>query len=351
MLYFSSPYYRSNRYSGANKRFEEIIYECDKIIKNYKVIVVNGNTPPNIESENCLYIPKIISRFRVLTWVWLNFVLLLSPKGIVVNDFKPIPFLSYFKHTNYLLIHDLRKVLDDKDSVKGLVGLLHVFMFRLFPKIITVSNYSKKLLVENCGVNKNKIIVSYNGISSIYTDHFIDKERDIDLLYVAHFESRKRHSDLLNAVIQYPSKLKIVLVGVDNGEYSNLSPLLFKAKELGHNIVIMSGLSEFELIELYRRTKVYVFPSELEGFGMPLIEAISQGCKIVCSDLDVFKEICGNNYANLFKLRDIDSLLGKLALSLDNSSGKTERIIDERFLWNNIAKSLLVSVECKEIFN
>ncbi|MGP4951609.1 glycosyltransferase [Psychrobacter sp. T6-1] len=345
MLYFSSPYYRSKRFSGANKRFEEIIFECERLSIEYTIIVVDGNTPNGISEHRCLYIPDSVSRSRFLTWIWLNIRFLILPKGIVINDFKPIPVFSYLKHDTYLLIHDLRKILNDSGEIKGFIGRINVLMLKFFPKIITVSNHSKNLLVKNCGLLDNDIVVSYNGITSEYTSNFVDVnvDRDIDILYVAHFENRKRHIDLLEAVILYNLSLKIVFVGVDNGGYCVIKPLINKANSLGHSITILDSLSESELISLYRRTKVYAFPSSLEGFGMPIIEAKSQGCKIVCSDIDVFKEILtSSDY--IFKVKDIRSLLNELEKALNNTK-RYSNSAEERFLWKNIVNRLLIDIK------
>lgn len=348
MLYFCSPYYRSNKFSGANKRFEELILEFENLSVNYKLIVVSGNVPPNINNKKCIFIPFFISNYRLLTWLWLNIILLYLPKGIVINDFKPIPVLSYFKHKSYLLIHDLRKIIAN-NSIKGFQGLVQILMMKIFPQIITVSNYSKNLLVKTCGIKESNIIVSYNGVSKAYTEYFDEVFRDIDILYVAHFEARKRHKDLLNAIIKYQVPLSILLVGVDHGEFNNLKPLISKAKTLGHKLIVKTNVSEIELIQLYRKTKIYVFPSEVEGFGMPLIEAVSQGCKVVCSDLDVFKEVCGNAY--FFKLKDVDSLLTKLTQALTINLVDNPKNIEERFLWNTIAITLLNDIGYNRVDN
>lgn len=347
MLYFSSPYYRSNRFSGANKRFEEMISELEKIKIRYLVIVVENNTPNGVSKDKCIYIPYIVSQSRLLTWFWLNMKLIMLPKGVVINDFKPIPVLSYLKHDTYLLIHDLRKILNDNGDIKNFIGKVNVWMLKAFPKIITVSNHSKKLLVENCGLLKKNIIVSYNGITANYTSSFLDVQRDIDILYVAHFESRKRHTDLLEAVILYGLPLNIVFVGVDNGDYDDkIKPLIDKVISLGHSVKVLNGISEHELINLYRRTKVYVFPSSLEGFGMPLIEAKSQGCKVLCSDIDIFKEICsGDDY--LFEVKNVKSLLNKLTKVLNDSTKISNKKIEEKFLWKNITTSLLKDINAK----
>lgn len=344
MLYLCSPYYRNNRHSGANKRFESLIREWESEAHSLTIIVKEGHKPPYVDFNSCIFIPSSICKSRALTFFWLSIKLSLLPRGTLINDFNPIPFLGYMKHDSYSLIHDLRRLIDDEGNLINITARIYNLVLKAYPKIITVSNESKKLLVNYLKIPSQNIIVSYNGINYDYTSKFQALNRDIDILYVAHFEERKRHNDLLQALSLFSTRsLNVVFVGVDNGYYEKIKPWIKQASDAGHSIEILSELSESELIDLYRRTKIYAFPSVLEGFGMPLIEAKSQGCKILCSDLDVFKEI-GNSSNYYFKAKDIQSLLLNLNTALKDNSNYSQ-FIDDRFIWKNIAKSLLSNIK------
>ena len=172
MLYYCSPYYRSNVYSGANKRFEEFILQTIALDINFKIIVLDGNIPPIVTSDKCVLIPSYLAFSRFLLWIWLNFAFIFLEKGVVVNDFKPIPFFAYLKHDAYLLIHDLRKIIGADGEIRGLIGHILICFLKIFPTVITVSKSSKKLLVDYCGLLEKDIIVSYNGVSSLYQESF-----------------------------------------------------------------------------------------------------------------------------------------------------------------------------------
>ena len=62
---------------------------------------------------------------------------------------------------------------------------------------------------------------------------------------------------------------------------------------------------------LYKKAKLFIFPSQYEGFGIPLIEAMSVGCPVLASNIDVFSEICKNGI-NYFENNDTDDLSEKL---------------------------------------
>ena len=63
---------------------------------------------------------------------------------------------------------------------------------------------------------------------------------------------------------------------------------------LGNRVVLLSGLSDQELLWCYRNCCLLLAPSSIEGFGLPIAEALIAGCPVVCSDIPPFREIGGN---------------------------------------------------------
>jgi glycosyltransferase involved in cell wall biosynthesis len=63
------------------------------------------------------------------------------------------------------------------------------------------------------------------------------------------------------------------------------------AGPLKHRLRVLERLTENELINLYRTSLYYWQLSFVEGFGLPLIEALSENCRIICSDIPIFREI------------------------------------------------------------
>ena len=70
------------------------------------------------------------------------------------------------------------------------------------------------------------------------------------------------------------------------------------------NIVFLNYVSNKELVGYYKNADLFVYPSLYEGFGIPPIEAMSQHCPVLVSDIDVLHEVCGEAafYCNPSKL-------------------------------------------------
>jgi len=70
---------------------------------------------------------------------------------------------------------------------------------------------------------------------------------------------------------------------------------------------------------------IYVFPSLDEGFGIPILEALSFSIPTICSDIEVFKEI-GNNSVEFFKAGDPNSLASKITRLLNDKHARKKLV-------------------------
>jgi glycosyltransferase involved in cell wall biosynthesis len=73
-------------------------------------------------------------------------------------------------------------------------------------------------------------------------------------------------------------------------------PTLELARELGvsHRILEFAGVSEPDLATLYRSARALLYPSLVEGYGLPLLEAMAAGVPVIASDVPVFREVAGD---------------------------------------------------------
>tara|TARA_Y100001970_G_scaffold9413_1_gene10987 strand:+ start:3477 stop:4559 length:1083 start_codon:yes stop_codon:yes gene_type:complete len=347
-LLFCSFYYRSNLKTGANKRFENIILSSlEYLIENQKIIVFikKGNKSKYFLNDKIVVyeIPNFPILDRFLTFFLFSFKLSSFEPMIVVSDFMPIPLSALSKHYHLQLVHDIRNFTKFKRTNYFSLGKL--FQKRQWEKcqnIITVSNFSKNELVKNCNINSENVFVSPNGIDNAYLKTNSDVERDIDILYVATFEKRKNHQFLIKALEHNNNlrKIKVCLIGKDLGNRQEIRILAQHLNNVEIDFIDHIG-SDRELIEFYDRSNLFISPSLYEGFGMPIIEAISRGCKVLCTDTEVFREVGGESVE--YFSPDNSSELFKLIL--DNLENKNINDVSSEFLesykWTNISKDLI----------
>lgn len=95
---------------------------------------------------------------------------------------------------------------------------------------------------------------------------------------------------------------QLVLVGSSGPETDNLKRLI-QSLDLQEQVLLISGLDDSELRWLYENCDLFVIPSATEGFCLPLVEAQSLGCRVVCSNIPIFREV-GESACNYFDLND-----------------------------------------------
>lgn len=159
------------------------------------------------------------------------------------------------------------------------------------------------------------------------------------LLSVGTQDPRKNTLTLINAYKLIPeekrSLVPLVLVGRETD--------LFKSREfdLNGNIIFLKDLDDEKLAVLYRKCLAFIMPSHAEGFGLPIIEALSSGARVVANDIQVFKWVAGPaaTYVNCddgpIALRDF-----LLELILNPSQEYNSSFVS-RFSWESSAQIIL----------
>lgn len=195
-------------------------------------------------------------------------------------------------------------------------------------------------------IQKDKVSVIYNAgdlsKEPIEEKKYFEEEY---ILFVGNRGEYKNFIFLLDAFAKIAdnNNLKLVCAG---GKVlsSNEKKYLDKWKIL-HRVIHVPFSEESTLANLYRQAKLFVYPSLYEGFGIPLLEAMSVGCPVLCSDIKVFREIAKNAGA-FFDPSDVNSLVRQLQLHL--SSAKELHMLQNKgyervkdFSWQKCADSYI----------
>jgi glycosyltransferase involved in cell wall biosynthesis len=90
------------------------------------------------------------------------------------------------------------------------------------------------------------------------------------------------------------------------------------------------NVSDIELLEFYSRATMLIMTSKDEGFGLPILEAYSQGTHVLASDIPIFREVCGP-LGRFFELGNTESLVEAIKQALDQALDF--KLIGNRLLW------------------
>ncbi|WP_243394047.1 glycosyltransferase family 4 protein [Leptospira meyeri] len=222
-------------------------------------------------------------------------------------------------------------------------------------KIITVSEYTKQDLVESFGYPKEKVSVVYNGIDlenfsnqpRAKVSQFIKKHKlpKSYLFTVGIGKTHKNFPFLLSNLETLWEKQKLSLPLVVGGLKGEIpEEFLEIQKRYPDRIYFLSHLPYAELPLAYQGAKVFLYPSLMEGFGFPVLEAQSVGTPVLSSNASVLPEVLGNAYES-FDPKDSHSFQTQLlSLLKDSKRLNTLKSLGEknaiRFQWKSAIQTL-----------
>jgi glycosyltransferase involved in cell wall biosynthesis len=172
--------------------------------------------------------------------------------------------------------------------------------------ITTLSEYSKKSIIDLLHISSDKVAVTYPAskyfdrvqVDNQYKQQILDKYgiKKEFILSVASFLPHKNLGHLIESFNLLSDRIdyQLVLVGLQVQGAEQFQTTLWKENMESGKIRVLGYIPEEDLMGLYQSATVFVLPSLFEGFGMPLLEAMSFGCPVAASNKTCIPEIVGN---------------------------------------------------------
>jgi len=217
-------------------------------------------------------------------------------------------------------------------------------------RIGTVSAFSRRELAHVMGWDGESIVLAPNGC-----DHFLGTPQDRGVLKTLGLEEGRYFlfvgtpapSKNLPVLLRAFSRLeragaKLVVAGsLARGVYGRGGA----GRELPPGVIVAPGCSDAEIAALYAHAAAHVFPSLYEGFGIPPLEAMASGCRVIASDIPVLREVCADA-ASYFPPHDADVLANlmrrhwdDLEFAAEQRAAAPQRLA--RFTWSHSAQALV----------
>jgi glycosyltransferase involved in cell wall biosynthesis len=208
--------------------------------------------------------------------------------------------------------------------------------------LIFVSDFTKKLSYsysENIESKPNRVI--YHGVKSgAVLGKQKPKIKNNYFLYVGKRSKYKNFEFILKVFSKISKQKNIVLVCFGGGKLEKSIDQLINKYDVSQSVVFVDD-NDYELENLYQNAIAFINPSQEEGFGMTNLEALSNGCPVICSDIAVFKEILGE-HANYFSLNSSNSLFIQLNKFINETCSIKQREVlikkSQEYSWSQTAR-------------
>lgn len=309
-------------YYKDTKRIFRMFFEIPNIISKNKFDYAHFQyVIPLIRNRHCKYIVTI--------------------HDILFNDFPEYFSKAYRLKRNFLFGYSARKA----------------------DILISVSEYSKQRIQKFYNLGDKKIYITPNGVSEAFLKPYT-KEKAIDyiskkyginnyMLYVSRIEPRKNQQAILSVFPLIENKdVNMVFIGEKTLENKILEKQL---KELPLNVKkrihFLNNISENDLLEFYKASRVFLYPTFAEGFGIPPLEAAALKIPVICSNKTALKDfhffkpnLIDINQLNIFKEK-IENVLTTNDINLEN----IQKYILTNYSWKKCATVLQYALKQKNV--
>lgn len=407
--------------TGVGRYIRNLVAELQKIDKeNEYVLFVRSQDKERVQSS--IINDQWSIKTADITWhtvaEQLRFGKLLEKEKLDLVHFPYFSVPIRFNGKFVLTIHDL--ILHHYPTGKASTKSWFVYWFKhqaykfiiakaakKAVKIITVSNATKKEIVDHLYVSANKIEVTYEGIDTRIKsfDKAQDKNQELGIknegagvkrsfanaqdnlrnsnyfLYVGNAYPHKNLERLIEAYaalqdsaevgakfsrasieMDKPKQgasegsknfassprfadIKLILVGKDDFFYKRLKEDVRKL-DLENFVLFKHEVTDEELASLYKNALALVMPSLMEGFGLPVVEAMAQKCTVALSDIPVFHEIAQDvgiyfDPTHIQSIKNVLESIAKGTLPHDKERKDKGLKITQNFSWEKMAQQTL----------
>lgn len=260
-----------------------------------------------------------------------------GPFVVTVHDLTILHFDTGKASTHAWVLYKLRR-LGYRVIVRW--GIMHA------KHLIAVSQATKKEILDHFPVVADTITVTHEGVDENLQRPQTPLIKGSYFLYVGNAYPHKNLETLVAAFGKLKDTTTLVFVGKDDFFYRRIRKNV-EDVGLSKSVTFFGAANDAQLASLYQHAVALVFPSRMEGFGLPALEAMSFGCPVVCSDIPVFHELLGDE-AVYFDPQSPDDLAQKLKGVIDQGT-RTQREpnanVLSRFSWKQMAQKTITIYE------
>lgn len=314
------------------------------------VILVKGNpvSPPSFPGTNWSVIPCGGG------WQWRDRGLAKAPKADAYLFHTPVMPLWRRAKKSVVIALDFAYLHARARSIRDVFRRLFLFWahaaaLEACSRIIAISDATRRDVIRFFRINEEKVTTVHFGFREIcggYEERYDAPEKFF--LFVGVMKERKNVLAIVKAFARFASahpEYHLLLVGKTEGEYGDFLKREAGRSSVAERIRFLGYRNDAELAYLYRRAAALVYPSSLEGFGFPVLEAMACGTAVIASRASSLPELAGEA-GLLVNPDDIGEIAAAMSLIADDPALRTDLIAKgneqvKKFSWEKAAGEML----------
>lgn len=291
----------------------------------------------------------------MLIWEQLSLPIIAASMGADVV-FSPANYGPVFARNHVLLLRNAISVIRLTNRIRPMLYWIALSAATLGSllgarRAIAVSNYAAKILTfgKFGRLLRKKVAIVYHGTQPITPRDISQPNTSKTILAVSDIYIQKNYHTLLRAfseVVKTHKNATLKVVGREiDRHYADEVHELARQLGLNDNVQFMGHLETHEVQDLFRACEVFVFPSTVETFGNPLLEAMAAGAPIACSGTAAMPEVV-EDAALVFDPYSEKDIAAKIAQLLEDEELRmtlTKRGLERAklFRWSETASKTL----------
>ncbi len=289
-----------------------------------------------------------------LTW-WRQLFPFYQKRFDLIHSVHQRPEYRIRKDSKLLLtIHDLSFAYnhtkkEQRQLRKKLCRLVHQSTAVAFISDYTLKDSQEKLQIPDSILYRR----IYDGVEPLFKkeDRPVDLPDKKVLFSIGVFTKRKNFAVLLPFIKQLPEDYILVISGNENTGYGNYIQFMIEEKGLEDRVYLTGEITEEEKSFLFHHCEAFVFPSIVEGFGLPILEVMQAGKPVFTTDKTSLKEIAGGHayFWTDFCPASMKKVFEEGMADFNEEKAKAEQEYAATFTWQENVKQYLAYY--KEILN
>jgi len=341
--------------SGVGRYIRNVVRGLDVQLKNHELVIfLQKKSIDSMQFKN----PNIRLVQADVRWHSVSEQLLF--KNIIEKeniDLMHFPYFSYpilYKKPFVVTIHDL--IIDHFPTGKTSSLPLPLYYLKRIGyskivrsavmnagKIIVPSEDTKKEIIKHYNAKSSQIKVIYEGFDPLIQRNHqkLELVSKNYILYVGNAYPHKNLGNLIKAFqkIREVHDIELVMIGRRDFFYDRLSANSFNGVHFLHNV------DDSLLFEYYKNAICTVVPSFMEGFGLPLLEALSLSCPVASSNTSSLTEV-GGDACLYFNPKNVDEIAEKVNRLVSDSALRERLIIrglkqSRKFSWEDCVRQTI----------